>query len=159
MVVKPCPMTLAGMHSATVRPLLPAPWSLPSCRPLNRILVAQRITQPQMAVGLVVAVQHVGACYLLIHKLGLSYLGAAAASCWSNLLSLALLAAYVAVTGHGESVWGRPSHEALQGWRTFAGLAYASAGGPPARPGPLAAACCWRGSAWCRPSHWEAWHA
>lgn len=26
-------------------------------------------------------------------------------------------------------VWGRPSREALRGWRTFAGLAYASAGG------------------------------
>lgn len=27
-------------------------------------------------------------------------------------------------------VWGRPSRAALQGWRTFAGLAYASAGDP-----------------------------
>ena len=34
----------------------------------------------------------------------------------------------MAAAGLGEQVWGRPTREALQGWRTFAGLAYASAG-------------------------------
>lgn len=82
-----------------------------------------------MVVGLLVAVQHVGACWLLIHRLGWGYLGAAAASVWSNTLSLGLLAAWVAASGKGEAVWGRPSKEAFQGWRSFAGLAYASAGG------------------------------
>lgn len=82
-----------------------------------------------MTVSLLVAVQHVGACYLCIHRLGWGYLGAAAASCWSNLLSVLLLAAYVAASGQGEQVWGRPSRDALRGWREFGGLAYASAGG------------------------------
>lgn len=71
-------------------------------RPLNRILVAQRITQPQMVTGLVVAVQHVAACWLLIHHWGYGYLGAAFAACWSTFLSLALLAAWVALAGKGE---------------------------------------------------------
>ena len=99
-----------------------------ACRPLNRTLVALRITQPQMVVGLVVAAQHVAACYLFIHRLHWGYLGAAAAAVWSTLLSLVLTVAWVAVAGMGELVWGRPSREALSGWRTFAGLAYASAG-------------------------------
>ena len=61
-------------------PCLAAP---AGCRsPLNRILVAQRMTQPQMAVGLVVAVQHVAACWLCVHRLGMGYLGAAVASVW-----------------------------------------------------------------------------
>ncbi len=81
--------------------MLPAP--LPT-RPLNRILVAQRITQPQMVTGLVVAAQHVAACYLFIHRWGYGYLGAAMAACWSTFLSLALLAAWVAVAGKGEQV-------------------------------------------------------
>ena len=115
------------MHRPQPLPTLLLPLLLP-CRPLNRILVAQRVTQPQMAVGLLVALQHVAACYLLIHRAGWGYLGAAAASCWSSFLSLGLLAAYVAAAGLGERVWGRPTAEALQGWRTFAGLAYASAG-------------------------------
>jgi MATE family multidrug resistance protein len=81
-----------------------------------------------MVIGLLVALQHVAACYLLIHRVGWGYLGAAAASCWSSFLSVGLLAVYVAAAGLGEQVWGRPTREALQGWRTFAGLAYASAG-------------------------------
>lgn len=102
----------------------------PRRSPLNRILVAQRITQPQMAVSLLVAAQHVAVCHLLIHRLGLGFLGAAFASAWSNLLSVALLAAWVALAGKGQAVWGRPSREALAGWRQFGRLAYASAGEP-----------------------------
>lgn len=112
-------------HALTGPALLP---TLGAHRPLNRILVAQRITQPQATVSLVVAAQHVGACYLLISRFG--YLGAAAASVWSSFLSCALLAAYVGLAGKGAQVWGRPSSEALRGWRAFGGLAYASAGEP-----------------------------
>ncbi len=83
-----------------------------------------------MAVSLLVAAQHVAVCYVLIHRLGLGFLGAAFASSWSNLLSVALLAAWVALAGQGQAVWGRPSREALAGWRQFARLAYASAGEP-----------------------------
>lgn len=90
--------------------------------------MAQRITQPQMIVGLLVAAQHVGACYLCIHHWGWGYLGAAAASVWSNLLSVSLLALVVVASGRAESVFGRPSKAAFQGWVEFAGLAYASAG-------------------------------
>lgn len=46
-------------------------------RPINRILLAQRITLPQMWVSVAVLVLHVGANWLLIHRLGLGYLGAA----------------------------------------------------------------------------------
>lgn len=81
-----------------------------------------------MATGLLVAVQHVAACQLLVHTWGLGFMGAALASCWSNLLSLALLAGYVAAAGLGGCVWGSPSREAFAHWRQFAGLAYSSAG-------------------------------
>ncbi|KAI7842583.1 hypothetical protein COHA_003687 [Chlorella ohadii] len=121
------PAEMTAAVRAYLLALLPNLWLDAVARPLNRILVAQRITQPQMVTGLVVAAQHVAACYLFIHRWGYGYLGAAFAACWSTFLSLALLAAWVALAGKGEQVWGRPSRAALQGWRTFAGLAYASA--------------------------------
>lgn len=113
--------------SAGGPPASPSLSAHPPRRPLNRILVAQRITHPQALTGFIVAAQHVAACYLLIHRWHWGYLGAAAASVWSNLLSVSLLAACVAAAGKGGDVWGRPSADALRGWRTFSGLAYASA--------------------------------
>ncbi|KAL4857142.1 Protein DETOXIFICATION 15 [Chlorella vulgaris] len=119
------PEDVCALVRAYLTALLPNLFIDAVARPLNRILVAQRITRPQMVTGLLVAAQHVAACWLLVRHAG--YLGAAYASCWSNLLSLALLAAYCAVLGLGEQVWGRWSRDALSGWRQFAGLAYASA--------------------------------
>ncbi|PSC71055.1 MATE efflux family isoform A [Micractinium conductrix] len=121
------PAEVCALVRAYLLALLPNLFIDAVARPLNRILVAQRMTQPQMAVGLVVAVQHVAACWLCVHRLGMGYLGAAVASVWSNVLSLALLVGWVAAAGLGERVWGRPSREAFTGWRQFAGLAYASA--------------------------------
>jgi len=51
-------------------------------RPINRILLAQRITLPQMWVSVAVLTLHVGANWLLIHRLGWGYLGAA----WATAL-------------------------------------------------------------------------
>lgn len=121
------PADVCALVRAYLLALLPNLFVDAVARPLNRILVAQRITQPQMAVSLLVAAQHVAVCHLLIHRLGLGFLGAAFASAWSNLLSVALLAAWVALAGKGQAVWGRPSREALAGWRQFGRLAYASA--------------------------------
>lgn len=44
---------------------------------MNRILLAQRITLPQMFVSVAVVALHLAANYLLIHRLGWGYLGAA----------------------------------------------------------------------------------
>ena len=60
-------------------------------RPLNRILVAQGVTAPQAWVSGGVALLHFGACHLCIHTLGWGYLGAAAATTGSSLLSLLLV--------------------------------------------------------------------
>lgn len=46
-------------------------------RPMNRILLAQRITLPQMFVSVAVVALHLAANHLLIHRLGWGYLGAA----------------------------------------------------------------------------------
>lgn len=48
------------------------------CRPLNRIMIAQRITQPTMWVSIIAAAQHVPATHLFVAKW--DYLGAAYAS-------------------------------------------------------------------------------
>ena len=77
-------------------------------RPLNRILVAQRITAPQMWVGGIVALQHVAACHFFINTLGAGLLGAAWATCWSNLLAALLLASYVGAAGLAGRVWANP---------------------------------------------------
>eukprot|EP00887_Chlorella_sp_A99_P006737 scaffold3.g6737.t1 len=140
------PAELCAAVGAFLLMLLPFLWLEALNRPLNRILVAQSITAPQAWVSFVVALQHIPACYLFIHTLGdarssdgptawppvrlspgMGYLGAAAATCWSTLLSVSLLVGYIAWAGMGATVWGTPTREAFKGWRHFAHLAYASA--------------------------------
>ena len=50
---------------------------MPPCRPINRILLAQRITLPQMWVSVLVVLLHAGANWLFIYHLRWGYLGAA----------------------------------------------------------------------------------
>lgn len=89
------------------------PVTLP-CRPLNRILIAQRITAPQMWVSCLVAALHAPTVRLLMSAMGGSYLAAALATVWSCLLSTVLVAAYIQLSGLAPRVWGAPNGVKLQ---------------------------------------------
>ena len=84
------------------------------CRPLNRTLVAQRITQPQMYSMLVVVALHIPTCALLILKLQLGPAAGAWAICIANLNNAVLQTSYIAWAGLQSRVWGRPCRSALQ---------------------------------------------
>jgi hypothetical protein len=78
-----------GLAPRSVLPHMLAVRSLPSPpparRPLNRILVAQRISRPQMLVSLAVVPLHTAATYGLVHGAKLGYVGAAlAVGAWGS---------------------------------------------------------------------------
>jgi MATE family multidrug resistance protein len=83
-------------------------------RPLNRILIAQRIAAPQMFISIVVAALHVMFNYLLIHVAGLGFLGAAYAIGIASLNNTLLTAAWVALSGMQGRVWGRLTWDAFK---------------------------------------------
>lgn len=87
-------------------------------RPLNRTLVAQRITVPQMWIGGLVALQHVGANYFFIYTLGCGYLGTAYASVWSIILATLLVMAYIRAANLQDRVWGKPDRAVWKVRRT-----------------------------------------
>lgn len=83
-------------------------------RPLNRILIAQRIAAPQMVISMVVALMHVAANYLLIHTAGLGFYGAAYAIGIASVNNTALTAAWVYFSGMSGRVWGHPTWDAFK---------------------------------------------
>ena len=83
-------------------------------RPLNRILIAQRVASPQMIVSIAVAALHVGVNYLLVNTLGLGFLGAAWAIGIASFNTTLFTAIWVAVAGMQDRVWGRPTWGAFQ---------------------------------------------
>ncbi len=88
--------------------------ALYACRPLNRVLIAQRIAAPQMTISMIVAVLHIFINILFIHTLGLGFLGAAYAICLASLNNTLLTAAYVVIAGMQDRVWGRPTWDAFK---------------------------------------------
>lgn len=105
----PCSPPLPHPPHATPTPT--HPHHLLPCRPLNRILVAQRITRPQMYVSLTIIPLHVATTYTLVHSLNMGYLGIAAAAAAANAYFVLLTGLYVAATGLSGRVWGRLSRE------------------------------------------------
>ena len=85
-----------------------------ACRPLNRILIAQRVALPQMFVSIAVAALHFGVNHLLVNTLGLGFLGAAWAIGIASFNTTALTAAWVALAGMRDRVWGKPTWQAFQ---------------------------------------------
>ena len=75
-------------------------------RPLNRILIAQRVAAPQMFVSIGVAALHVGVNHLLVNTLGLGFLGAAWAIGIASFNTTLFTAMWVAVAGMQDRVWG-----------------------------------------------------
>ena len=84
------------------------------CRPLNRILIAQRVASPQMFVSIGVAALHVGVNHLLVNTLELGFLGAAWAIGIASFNTTLFTAIWVAVAGMQDRVWGRPTWGAFQ---------------------------------------------
>lgn len=97
-----CPQSFEASSMSVVR------------RPLNRILIAQRIAAPQMVVSVAVAGLHVLANIFFIHTLGLGFLGAAYAICLASLNNTLLTAAYVLIAGMQDRVWGTPTWDAFK---------------------------------------------
>ncbi|KAK9842256.1 hypothetical protein WJX81_002908 [Elliptochloris bilobata] len=115
---------LCAMAAAYSLRLLPCLWLEVLNRPINRILLAQRITLPQMWVSVVVMVLHAGANWLLIHRFEWGYLGAAWATSLANLNNLLLSVAYLLAAGLQQRVWGSRLAARLSGWAQIVQLAY-----------------------------------
>ncbi|KAK9917743.1 hypothetical protein WJX75_007734 [Coccomyxa subellipsoidea] len=114
------------LASAYALRLLPSLYLEALSRPLNRVLIAQRIAAPQMAISMVVAGVHVFANIFFIHTLGLGFLGAAYAICLASLNNTLLTAGYVVVAGMQDRVWGQPTWDAFKRWGEFSRLAYSA---------------------------------
>ncbi|EIE27606.1 MATE efflux family protein [Coccomyxa subellipsoidea C-169] len=117
---------LCRLASAYALRLLPSLYLEALSRPLNRVLIAQRIAAPQMAISMVVAGVHVFANIFFIHTLGFGFLGAAYAICLASLNNTLLTAGYIIVAGMQDRVWGQPTWDAFKRWGEFARLAYSS---------------------------------
>ncbi|CAL8463544.1 g3078 [Coccomyxa elongata] len=117
---------LCTLASAYALRLLPSLYLEAFSRPLNRVLIAQRIAAPQMAISMIVAVLHIFINIFFIHTLGLGFLGAAYAICLASLNNTLLTAAYIVIAGMQDRVWGRPTWDAFKRWGEFARLAYSS---------------------------------
>ncbi|KAG2439264.1 hypothetical protein HXX76_004625 [Chlamydomonas incerta] len=122
------PDDLGAMAGRYVRHVLPWLGLEALNRPLNSVLVAQRITRPQMTIQMVALPLHVANNYVLVHVLGLGYLGAAWATCLTAAYGLAMMVGYVAWTGMGGRLWhGPPVHRSTwQALTSFARLSYPS---------------------------------
>ncbi|KAK9815228.1 hypothetical protein WJX72_000308 [[Myrmecia] bisecta] len=117
---------LCNMVAVYTLGLLPSLWLDAINRPLNRILVAQRITMPQMCISGIVALLHLAGNYLFIHVFNFGYRGAAYAMSLANLNNLLLTGAYVVLAGKQNRVWGVLTAAAFKDWVPFARLAYPS---------------------------------
>ena len=91
-------------------------------RPLNRILIAQRIAAPQMVISMVVALMHVAANYLLIHTAGLGFYGAAYAIGIASVNNTAAHGRLGVLLGHVGARVGASNLGRLQGRVTFGPL-------------------------------------
>lgn len=115
---------LADMAHRYILGLIPAVWLDAAARPLNRILVAQRITRPQMAISLVIIPLHIATTWALIFPAGWGYVGAALAVGAANLYGVVLTSGYILWAGLGDRVFGGGWREVFQGWGRMASLAY-----------------------------------
>ncbi|GFR42578.1 hypothetical protein Agub_g3505, partial [Astrephomene gubernaculifera] len=115
---------LAGRAHRYILALIPAVWLDAAARPLNRILVAQRITRPQMVISLLIVPLHVATTYLFIHTVGLGYVGAALAVGATNGYNVLLTSAYICWAGLAPRVFGGEWSRVFKGWRDMAALAY-----------------------------------
>ena len=77
------------------------------CRPLNRILVAQKITKPQAVVSFACTLMHLLINWLFVDVFG----GGPSAVAWANSLAnlnmLLGMLAYVLLYNKGYCVWGK----------------------------------------------------
>lgn len=76
------------------------------CRPINRILVAQKITTPQAVVAALSTLLHFVVNYLFVGVFSLGPVSVAWASSLSNLSQLILMIAYIAIYKRGYCIWG-----------------------------------------------------
>ncbi len=115
---------LAGSYA---RALIPNLFILVQYELLRKFMNGQRIATPTTMVTVVTTTLHPLWCYLFI-DVQESYLGAAAAKTFTNLLSLVLLVAYVLYSGCCHKTLGRfELDKVLKDWKPFLALAIPSA--------------------------------
>ncbi|GIL46250.1 hypothetical protein Vafri_3278 [Volvox africanus] len=115
---------LAVIAHKYIMALIPAIWLDAMARPLNRILVAQRITKPQMVISLLIVPLHIANTYLLVFPAGLGYVGAALAMGATNAYISLLTSAYIVWAGLAPRVFGGEWSQVFKGWWEMASLAY-----------------------------------
>ena len=76
------------------------------CRPMNRILVAQRITQPQAWIQGLVTLFHLAINYLLVNIVKGPFYMTAWAYTISTVFTCLLFTSYFAVSGKSYCSWG-----------------------------------------------------
>ncbi|EFJ50951.1 hypothetical protein VOLCADRAFT_103747 [Volvox carteri f. nagariensis] len=97
---------LGIMAGRYVRLMLPSLIFESFNRPMNSVLVAQRITAPQMIIQVIALTLHISTNYVMIHVLGLGYLGGAVATSCTAAYVLLMTSSYVLCSGLGPRVWG-----------------------------------------------------
>lgn len=94
---------------------------------VKRFLNAQQIVQPTTVVVVITTAFHVFLCYVFIHLLDFSYLGAALAKTGTCALSLVLIWAYIAYSGCCAQTIVKVDREVFQDWSLVLQLALPSA--------------------------------
>mmetsp|Transcript_21674 Transcript_21674/g.41385 ORF Transcript_21674/g.41385 Transcript_21674/m.41385 type:complete len:514 (+) Transcript_21674:385-1926(+) len=103
--------------------LIPGLWAYGGKMAVQNFLHAQRITKPTAVAGIAAAFLHIPVNYIYMDWFRLGYTGAAMAYSFTQVLTLALLCAYLYVTGLRHSTWPGWSSTALTGWGPYLQLA------------------------------------
>ncbi|KAK9818407.1 hypothetical protein WJX72_012193 [[Myrmecia] bisecta] len=114
---------VASMAASYMRLLIPGVWSYGGFVATQYYLQAQGIVRPSAYVSAVAAAVHPLVNLLLIHWLGLGFLGAAVATAFSNAMQFLLLLFVICYFQLHAKTWQSWSQACLQGWPAFLKLA------------------------------------
>lgn len=108
--------------------LLPALFAYAALQPLIKFLQTQSVVMPMVVSSAVTLALHVTLCWLIVHKLGMGFPGAALATSISYWLNVLFLFFYVRQTGVCKETWGTGlTMEAFSDLKPFFRLAASSA--------------------------------
>ncbi|CAI0547570.1 unnamed protein product [Linum tenue] len=107
--------------------LIPGLFGAAILKPTTRFLQTQSVIFPMLLSSSLVLCFHVVACWTLVYKLGIGYVGAAMAISFSTWLNVLLLACYVRLSPVCERTRGDLTGEAFRGVKQFFRLGISSA--------------------------------
>jgi len=114
--VLPRAAELAGAFS---RSLILNNFILSTYELINRFLIAQRISKPQMVINATASFAHPLWVYIIVIKLDFNYLGAAYALAITNGIRLILIIIYIYFTPSFKETLPPPSKDIFLGWMNF----------------------------------------